>query len=182
MKVTNLNNFNPSKDMTTRMTERLRGADKIKVLFVCLGNICRSPAAEGIMRDVAARAGQADRWVIDSAGTGDWHVGDLPDARMRDHARRRGYDLTHRCRQITRRDFADFDLIIGMDENNRRNLLCLAPDASARDKIVMMADFFSPGTPVDHVPDPYYDGPEGFELAIDLLEDGTRGLLKALSL
>lgn len=180
MKAMKLNNSNSGKDMITRMIERLRGADKIKVLFVCLGNICRSPAAEGIMRHAVAKAGQADRWVIDSAGTGDWHVGDLPDARMRDHARRRGYNLVHRCRQITRRDFADFDLIVAMDENNRRNLMRLAPDASSRDKIVMMADFFSPGAPVDYVPDPYYDGPEGFELAMDLLEDATRGLLTAL--
>lgn len=167
--------------MTTRMTERLRGADKIRVLFVCLGNICRSPAAEGIMRAAVARAGQSHRWHIDSAGTGDWHVGELPDERMRAHARRRGYDLTHRCRQITRRDFADFDLIVGMDDNNRRNLMRLAPDDASRDKIVMMADFFSPGAPVDNVPDPYYGGPEGFELAIDLLEDSTAGLIAALT-
>ncbi len=167
--------------MTTRMTERLRGADKIRVLFVCLGNICRSPAAEGIMRAAVAKAGQSHRWVIDSAGTGDWHVGELPDERMRAHARRRGYDLTHRCRQITRRDFADFDLIVGMDDNNRRNLMRLAPDDASRDKIVMMADFFSPGAPVDNVPDPYYGGPEGFELAIDLLEDATAGLIAALT-
>ena len=167
--------------MTTRMTERLRGADKIRVLFVCLGNICRSPAAEGIMRAAVAKAGQSDRWVIDSAGTGDWHVGELPDERMRAHARRRGYDLTHRCRQITRRDFADFDLIVGMDDNNRRNLMHLAPDDASRDKIVMMAEFFSPGAPVDNVPDPYYGGPEGFELAIDLLEDATAGLIAALT-
>lgn len=167
--------------MITRMTERLRGADKIRVLFVCLGNICRSPAAEGIMRAAVAKAGQSHRWVIDSAGTGDWHVGELPEERMRAHARRRGYDLTHRCRQITRRDFADFDLIVGMDDNNRRNLMRLAPDDASRDKIVMMAEYFSPGAPVDNVPDPYYGGPEGFELAIDLLEDATAGLIAALT-
>lgn len=149
---------------------------KHKVLFVCLGNICRSPAAEGILRGFVEDAGCACDWEIDSAGTGRYHIGDLPDRRMRVHARRRGIELTHRCRQVTESDFDDFDLIIGMDTSNIGNLRAMAPSPEAESKIVPMARFFNPGSRWDYVPDPYYEGAEGFELVLDLLQEGCRNL------
>ena len=148
----------------------------VRVLFVCLGNICRSPAADGLMHEAVKESGTANRWVIDSAGTGSYHIGDLPDPRMRAHARRRGITLDHICRQVRESDFYDFDLIIGMDHSNISNLNRLAPTPELEQKILEMADFFEPHTVCDHVPDPYYDGAEGFELVLDLLTDATRNL------
>lgn len=153
----------------------------VKVLFVCLGNICRSPAAEGLMEAVVAEHDDGRNWVIDSAGTGDYHVGDLPDNRMRIHARRRGYELTHRCRQISESDFDRFDLIIGMDESNLRNLRRLAPTVEAERKIMPMAAFFDVATRYDYVPDPYYEGAEGFELVLDLLQSATDKLYRTIT-
>lgn len=168
-----------------------------RVLFVCLGNICRSPAAEGVMQAIVEeREGRGSvveneweidpqkqgrtRFVIDSAGTGDYHIGDLPDRRMRIHAQRRGYTLTHHARQISEADFDRFDLIVGMDASNLRNLRSLAPTPEAAGKVVPMADFFRIATRYDYVPDPYYEGAEGFELVLDLLEDGCRNLYELL--
>lgn len=148
----------------------------VKVLFVCLGNICRSPAAEGVMKEIVDSQGNPARWVIDSAGTGNYHIGDLPDPRMRAHARRRGLNLTHRCRQVCLSDFDDFDIIVPMDASNERNLRALAPSPQAEAKIVPMARFFTLATRYDHVPDPYYEGAEGFELVLDLLQDGCQNL------
>lgn len=163
-------------DKYTPLFESLRGKGHARVLFVCLGNICRSPAAEGIMREVVASTpGAAGRWTIDSAGTGGYHIGDLPDGRMRAHARRRGLTLDHICRQVHESDFDDFDIIVGMDDSNVSNLKRLAPTVEDVDKVVAMADFFS-CTRYYAVPDPYYDGAEGFELVLDLLEDATRNL------
>ena len=155
-------------DLNSELMARLRAkheaGEPVKVLFVCLGNICRSPAAEGLMEAVVAAHDDSGNWMIDSAGTGDYHVGDLPDRRMRAHAARRGYDLTHRCRQILMSDFFDFDLIIGMDESNLRNLRRLAPTVEAEQKIMPMSAFFDDTRHYDYVPDPYYEGAEGFEL------------------
>ena len=156
-------------------------AKKIRVLFVCLGNICRSPAAEGIMRAVCDARSDADRWEIDSAGTGNYHIGDLPDKRMRVHARRRGYELTHRARQVREADFRDFDVIVAMDDANERNLRHLAPTVEDEAKIVRMIDYVNMATRYDHVPDPYYEGSEGFELVLDLLENGCANLADALA-
>jgi protein-tyrosine phosphatase len=114
-------------------------------------------------------AGDADRWEIDSAGTGNYHIGDLPDQRMRIHARRRGYELTHRCRQVSASDFDRFDIIIGMDNANLCNLHAMAPTVEDEEKIVAMSEFFDIATRYDYVPDPYYEGAEGFELVLDLL-------------
>lgn len=162
------------------LIDSLKDKDKISILFVCLGNICRSPAAEGVMKAIVDSENAESRFEIDSAGTGNYHIGDLPDKRMRVHAQRRGYNLTHRCRQVKESDFDDFDLIVAMDESNRRNLMRIAPTIEAEQKIVMMADFSDMFTRYDHIPDPYYEGAEGFELVLDLLESACRNLFDLL--
>ena len=161
---------------TIELVNSLKNKEKIRILFVCLGNICRSPAAEGVMKAIVDANGDSSRFEIDSAGTGNYHIGDLPDRRMRVHAQHRGYNLTHRCRQVTPSDFEDFDLIVAMDESNRRNLCSIAPTVEAENKIVMMADFADLATRYDHIPDPYYEGAEGFELVLDLLESACANL------
>lgn len=158
--------------------DELKG--KRRVLFVCLGNICRSPAAEGIMKSIVDERGDTD-FEIDSAGTGRYHIGDLPDKRMRLHARDRGIELTHRCRQVTPSDFDDFDIIIGMDRANIEDLKEMAPTTDATRKIVPMSRFFNPSTSIDYVPDPYYEGSEGFELVLDLLQEGCQNLYNKLT-
>lgn len=160
--------------------DTLKDKEKIKVLFVCLGNICRSPAAEAVMLREVKERGVAGRWEIDSAGTGNYHIGDLADPRMREHASRRGLKLLHRARQVSVSDFNDFDLIIGMDSSNLRNLRAISPTVETDRKIVAMSEFF-PDAPYDYVPDPYYEGAEGFELVLDLLQTGCRNLVSRLS-
>ncbi|MDE7458036.1 MAG: low molecular weight phosphotyrosine protein phosphatase, partial [Muribaculaceae bacterium] len=120
---------------TIELVNSLKNKEKIRILFVCLGNICRSPAAEGVMKAIVEANGDSSRFEIDSAGTGNYHIGDLPDRRMRVHAQHRGYNLTHRCRQVTPSDFEDFDLIVAMDESNHRNLCRIAPTVEAENKI-----------------------------------------------
>lgn len=150
-----------------------------KLLFVCLGNICRSPAAQGIMERLIAEERMENRISVDSAGTYGGHQGELPDARMRAHASRRGLTLTHRSRKVRPDDFESFDFIVAMDDRNYQDLMNLAPDLESQDKIFRMTDFCD--KPVfDHIPDPYYTGAEGFELVLDMLEDACRGLLREL--
>lgn len=145
---------------------------KRSLLFVCLGNICRSPAAEAIMKDKLEKLGIGeDSVLIDSAGIGAWHEGQLPDRRMRSHGADRGYDISSRARQVKAADFDRFDLIIGMDHENVADLRRLAATREHAGKIMCMADFFSKETGYDTVPDPYYGGDKGFELVLDLLED-----------
>lgn len=172
--------FNDISPATAGLLEKLRARHargrKVRVLFVCLGNICRSPAAEGVMQAVVDEHRDASRWLIDSAGTGNYHIGDLPDSRMRVHARRRGYELTHRCRQVSPSDFDNFDIIIGMDDMNLRNLRAMASSPEAEAKVVPMAEFFDVATRYDYVPDPYYEGAEGFELVLDLLQSACARL------
>ncbi len=153
--------------------------DKIKILFVCLGNICRSPSAEGVMKHKVAEAGLQNKIYIDSAGILSYHHGELPDYRMRHHAKHRGYDLVSLSRPITTDDFYEFDLIIGMDNRNIMDLNRLAPDVESKNKIHRMTDF-SKKYQHDHIPDPYYGGESGFELVLDLLEDACEGLLENL--
>lgn len=150
-----------------------------KVLFVCLGNICRSPAAEGIFSGMVASRGLAGCYYIDSAGTYGGHRGELPDARMRKAGAARGYDFTHRSRPVSPEDFGWFDIILAMDDSNYENLFRMAPTLEAREKIHRMVEF---GTRKDYsyIPDPYYEGSEGFELVLDLLEDHCAGLLDQL--
>lgn len=154
--------------------------NKIGILFVCLGNICRSPAAQGVMEEIVKEEGVADRFVIDSAGLYGGHAGDLPDQRMRVHARMRGLDLTHRSRQVKESDFDRFDIIVAMDNSNYDNLRRMAPTPEAESKVVKMADYFSLHPWADCVPDPYYGGAQGFENALDLIEDGCQTLLSSL--
>ena len=149
----------------------------IRVLFVCMGNICRSPAAEGIFRKYTENANLAEQISIDSAGTIGYHSGELPDARMRKHALTRGYNLDSRARQFNpKRDFTDFDYIITMDNDNYSNITNLDSKNLYSNKILKMADFISDKN-VREVPDPYYGGSEGFEFVINILEDGSKNLL-----
>lgn len=151
----------------------------MKILFVCLGNICRSPTAEAVLRGIAAREAPELALIVDSAGTANYHPGSPPDRRSQAAARRRSYDLSAlRARQICAADFAHFNLILAMDRNNLQALLERAP-AGARDKIQLFLDF-APEQPVRDVPDPYYGGARGFEDVLDLIEAAARGLLRRL--
>ena len=150
-----------------------------KILYVCLGNICRSPSAHGVMEHIIKSNSLEDKITVDSAGTSAYHEGELPDPRMRAHAARRGYELTHRSRKVRASDFEEFDYIIGMDDSNISNLKAMAPDLESEAKIYRMTDFSIKPT-LDHVPDPYYSGADGFELVLDLLEDSCEGLLNHL--
>ena len=149
-------------------------------MFVCLGNICRSPAAQGVMERLVEEKGLADKYEIDSAGLYGGHAGDLPDSRMRVHARRRGLELIHRSRQVRESDFDRFDLIVAMDDSNYDRLRRMAPTPEDEKNVVKMADYFTLHPWADCVPDPYYDGAKGFENALDLIEDGYNTLLNRL--
>jgi protein-tyrosine phosphatase len=149
------------------------------VLFVCLGNICRSPAAEEVFRTIVREAGAEARYHIDSAGTYGGHSGSLPDPRMQAHAARRGYELTHHARRIRPADFEEADIILAMDDANYDDLRDQAPDLEAQQKVHRMTDYCR-HLCLDAVPDPYYTGASGFELVLDLLEDACRGLFEAL--
>ena len=157
----------------------LNNNKKYKILFFCLGNICRSASAEEIMRTFVKRAGMENEIEVDSAGISGYHEGDLPDARMRAHAARRGYALTHRSRPVRTDDFYRFDLILGMDDSNVDALHDKAPDTETEKKIRRMTDFCRAKT-ADHVPDPYYGGAQGFENVLDILEDACQGLLEEI--
>jgi protein-tyrosine phosphatase len=151
----------------------------VKILFVCLGNICRSPTAEAVMRGILAREAPELVVTLDSAGTANYHPGSAPDRRSQAAARRRGYDLSGlRARQVCREDFAVFDLILAMDRSNLQDLLQVAPGA-ARARIQLFLDY-APEQPVREVPDPYYGGPNGFDAVLDLIEAASRGLLRRL--
>jgi protein-tyrosine phosphatase len=152
----------------------------IRICFVCLGNICRSPTAEVVMRGLVRDAGLSDRIAIDSAGTGDWHLGHPPDKRTLAAAKARGLELDHRAQLFTRDDFARFELVIAMDHSNRANLEQMAPDAAARAKIRLLRSFDPASPPGAEVPDPYYGGARGFEDVLDICEAACRGLLDHL--
>ncbi|MBD2186529.1 low molecular weight protein-tyrosine-phosphatase [Pseudanabaena mucicola] len=150
-----------------------------KLLFVCLGNICRSPAAENIMNHLLEQEGLCDRIVCDSAGTGGWHVGAPPDRRMRAAAKERGLNFVGSARQLEAMDLREFDLILAMDKDNYRNILALDPQGKFTDKVKMMCDYCQTHNDQE-VPDPYYGGSDGFNYVIDLLFDACTGLLKSL--
>jgi protein-tyrosine phosphatase len=151
----------------------------VRILFVCLGNICRSPTAEVVLRTVASREAPDLALEVDSAGTAGYHVGEPPDRRTRQAAARRGYDLSAlRARVVEPDDFEHYDLILAMDRENLRALERRAP-AHARGRLRLFLEF-APETGVSEVPDPYYGGPNGFEDVLDLIEAASRGLVEHL--
>jgi len=151
----------------------------MKILFVCLGNICRSPSAEAVLRAIAAREAPELGLEVDSAGTAGYHIGNAPDARSQEAARRRGYDMEPlRARIVEARDFEQFDLVLAMDETNLAVLRQRAPVAY-RERVRLFLDF-APDCGMSEVPDPYYGGPAGFEHVLDLVEEASRGLLAHL--
>jgi protein-tyrosine phosphatase len=150
-----------------------------RLLFVCLGNICRSPMAEGVFRRVAEEEGAIHLFELDSAGMGDWHIGQAPDQRAQDAARARGIDISSQAaRQVRQGDFAAFDLVLAMDGSNYDELTQLAPK-NARHKIRRFLDF-APHVGTQDVPDPFFGGRDGFDHALDLIEEAARGLLADL--
>jgi len=153
---------------------------KHRILFVCLGNICRSPMAEGVFRRVADDAGKLHLFEIDSAGMGDWHKGEAPDHRAQKAALDRGVDISGQtARKVELEDFEDFDLVLAMDGSNIEDLYEIAPHA-ARAKIRRFLDY-APHVGTQDVPDPYYGGTEGFDHALDLIEAAAQGLLAELT-
>lgn len=157
----------------------IMGARPVRVLMVCMGNICRSPTAHGVLQKMVQDAGFADRIEVDSAGTHDDHVGAPPDARAQDHALRRGYDLSaQRARQLTAQDFVGFDCVLVMDAANERAARAICPPAQAH-KLRRLTEFCTHPS-AREVPDPYYGGEAGFEAVLDLVEDACAGVLRAL--
>jgi protein-tyrosine phosphatase len=152
----------------------------VAVSFVCMGNICRSPTAEAIMRHLVREAGLDGDIAVDSAGTGAWHVGEERDRRSRAVAKKRGMPITGPARQFERGDFDRFDLVLALDEENARDLRRLAPTDEARAKIRLLREFDASAAPGAEVPDPYYGGPDGFELVFDICLAACRGLLENL--
>jgi protein-tyrosine phosphatase len=151
----------------------------MRILFCCMGNICRSPTAEGVFRRALLERAPQLEVHIDSAGTHDYHIGEAPDARARAAAIRRGIDISRlRARQIAPQDFERFDLILAMDEDNVRELTARAP-RQYRDRIRLFMEF-APNSPRRAVPDPYYGGEQGFEDVLDMLEEAANGLIDEL--
>jgi len=152
--------------------------EKTKILFVCLGNICRSPSAEAVMKDLVAKEGVSEQFEIDSAGITGYHAGDAADQRMQRHALQRNITLTSISRPVKpQHDFDYFDYIIGMDDQNMEDLEQLAPNEQGRLKLSKMTDYCHHHSNTS-VPDPYYGEAAGFELVLDLLEDACSGLLE----
>lgn len=151
----------------------------MRILFVCAGNICRSPTAEAVMRGLVAEAGLDGEIEIESAGTGGWHVGDPPDPRSVAAAAERGVELAGAARQVDEADFEGFDLLVAMDRSNRDALRRLAPDEEARERIRLLREY---GDGVAHdVPDPYYGGADGFDEVVEIVERNCRALLDELA-
>ena len=151
----------------------------VRILFVCLGNICRSPTAEGVMRSLLREEGMEREVQIDSAGTGAWHVGSAPDSRAAEAAQARGITLEGAARTVTDEDFEEFDLLIAMDRENMAVLRRLAPSEEARDKVHLLREFDPASNTADlDVPDPYYGAPDGFDQVLDLVHAACQGLLE----
>ncbi|MFT4825934.1 MAG: protein-tyrosine phosphatase [Halioglobus sp.] len=149
----------------------------MKVLFVCLGNICRSPTAHGVFEDMVAQRGLQEHIEIDSCGTGDWHIGGSPDPRASAEAKSRGYDLSHlRARQVVPEDFDHFDYILAMDNQNLADLRAMSPKGYGGRLDLFMT--YAADTDIAEVPDPYYGGDQGFATVLDLIESASEGLLR----
>lgn len=149
----------------------------VRVLMVCMGNICRSPMAEGVFRSLLDQAGLAEHVFVDSAGTHSYHVGAAPDRRGQDCARKHGYDLSGlRARRVEEADLEAFDYILAMDQDNYRYLLELCATPEHRQKVRLLLEF-APGLPEREVPDPYYGGLSGFDRVLRLIEEAAQGLL-----
>lgn len=155
--------------------------NRYKVLFVCLGNICRSPAAHGIFEHLVRREGAQDMVEVDSAGTYGKHRGELPDRRMREAASARGYSLTHISRPVSALDLLEFDLILAMDDQNYQNLMNIAPSVEAARKVKRMSEYLTDNK-ISYIPDPYYSGMDGFNYVLDLLEEACENLFDSLCL
>lgn len=152
---------------------------KRSVLFVCMGNICRSPAGECVFREYVENLGLADEIAVDSAGTTGYHVGEPPDARMQEAGRKRGIDIVGGGRRFEAADFSRFDLIVAMDRQNLRDILRCDPAGTHSGKVRLLCDFIQDSVHRD-VPDPYYGGRQGFETVLDLIEEACPGILEAL--
>jgi len=155
-------------------------SDKIRILFVCLGNIIRSPLAQHVFVHLANQAGVGDKYLVDSAGTDNYHVGESPDSRMRRVASDYGLNYDGKARQFSNADFDRFDLIIAMDMNNKSDLLRMVRGFEDKNKIYTMRSFDPEGHSTDGVPDPYYGGVDGFHVTYKIVERSCRGLLNAL--
>lgn len=152
----------------------------VRVLFVCMGNICRSPVAAAVFRDLVRRRGLSDRIGVDSAGTYGFHIGDPADERAVESAQRRGVDLsTHRARRICEDDFREFDYILAMDRENYDDLLAVSPSGSENRVCLLLQ--FAPHLGADEVPDPYYGGPSGFEHVLDMVQEASVSLLNHIA-
>jgi protein-tyrosine phosphatase len=158
----------------------MKNGKPLALSFVCMGNICRSPTAETVMRHLIHQAGLDGKITVDSAGTGDWHVGEERDRRTRGVAARRGMPISGPARQFSRGDFDRFDLVLALDEDNLRALERMAPNDGARAKLRLLRSFEPGAAPDAEVPDPYYGGPEGFERVFDICLAACRGLLDHL--
>ena len=172
----------PAQQLGARAREPRTPSAPVGVLFVCLGNICRSPTAEGVMRALVAEAGMEDRVVLDSAGTGAWHAGSAPDERASAAARSRGIALEGEARKVTPADFERFDLLLAMDSENLRELRRLAPGPEERAKVRLLREFDSAsnGAADLDVPDPYYGGDDGFAEVFELVQRACAGLLEEI--
>ena len=153
----------------------------MNVLFVCLGNICRSPSADGMLRKKLAEHGLDEKVTVDSAGTGDWHIGKAPDQRSQAAAAARGYDISNlRARQVVAEDFDKFDYVLAMDKSNIENMKEFMPSGKVRTQPELILERFGNDKSITEVPDPYYGGEEGFQTVLDLLETACDNLVLEL--
>ena len=150
----------------------------VQICFVCLGNICRSPTAEGIMHKMVQDAGLEHEIIIDSAGTSAFHAGEPADPRSRATAQKHGYHLTSRARGFTQKDIQKFQYIIAMDSTNKKNILDMCTSNEQRDRVHLLCDFDPNSAPETSVPDPYYGGEDGFTTVLNICERGCKGLLQ----